>query len=220
MLEVKCAQPRSGISLWGRCPEDRSVRWRLWWACSGLAELTQLELCFPSRPCTVLGVYGLQEACAPDLQALEFGSETAAMCMCSTDCKGWYIALGIILWSFMSGMAFQLFPGALAQLPWISSQSVFRSMVKDVRCQLLLPVSKTMQVEAGAGDGPGPSSWAPAHPYTFPWPWLSLACVFLSRSLAFLTLGPRPGQTSNSLCSPFDALSGPHLCEVKSIMIC
>lgn len=98
MLEIKCAQPRSGVSFWGRYPEDQSVRWRLWWAYFGLRKLAQLELHFPSRPCTVLGVSGLQEACAQDLQALEYVSEAAAVCARGTDSEGWYRALGIILW--------------------------------------------------------------------------------------------------------------------------
>lgn len=61
-------------------------------------ELTQLELRFPSRPCTVLGVWRLQEACAQDLQALEFVSETAAVCARGADSEGCCRALGIILW--------------------------------------------------------------------------------------------------------------------------
>lgn len=92
MLEIKCAQSRPGVSLWVYCPEDRSVRWRLWWACSGLTELTQLEPRFSGDPCTVLGVWELQEACAQDLQALEYVSETAAVCAHGADSEGWHWA--------------------------------------------------------------------------------------------------------------------------------
>lgn len=83
--------------------------------------------------------------------------------------------------------------------------------------QLLLLISKTIQVEAGAVDGPGPSSWGPAHPDTFPGPGSPSLVYFLPGRLPSWHCGPTPDRQAAAYVR---ALSGSHLCEVKCIIMC